>query len=188
MPTDLKSRREKISKALENLKILLELPKLYLSNYFSDLRNQVDKEISLDLIKEEKKKRQLNKLWKQMIEKIDSFEKQCIKNPITNTEAINQKLDSIEEVLSKQETNNFDEIHQEIIDEEINVLKQLFQNRTIVFVNLNDLCNLHFAFVDKYSPCDWSYEATTCYIKKNLIQRTLLIINDKFIRKDAIER
>ena len=56
---------------------ICEIPKLYLANYFSDLRRDIDFEI---VQKKEPNNRKLNELWLEIIKKIDSFEKECINN------------------------------------------------------------------------------------------------------------
>ncbi len=74
--------KEKLLNNLAKLNTIIELPNLYLSDYFCNLRNKVDRECALkqqELQNDKEKKNELDELWKQMISKIDSFEKNCIR-------------------------------------------------------------------------------------------------------------
>ena len=89
--------KDQLLKQLADLKQIVESPKFYLANYFSDLRNNVDKQIVLNQAKNDANQEKLQKLWEQMIEKIDLFEKQYINNRLVNIVAIKQKLNLINE-------------------------------------------------------------------------------------------
>ena len=72
--------KEKIFNDLNELKDALEFPNLYMANYFNDLRNDVDKAFApkqLEFLHDQEKKKQIDNLWKQIIAKIDTFEKNC---------------------------------------------------------------------------------------------------------------
>ena len=120
--------REQLLKDLDELKEIIESPSLYLESYFADMRNDVDKEFTSKLAHQQddnQTENELNQLWQVMIEKINSFEQQCI---------------------STQE------------------MKQLFQNKTIHFIEFKDIL------------AEW---------KRYLIDRKICIINDEKIRKKA---
>ena len=123
----------------DDLKQIIEIPSLYLSNYFNELRNEVD----LECLKKQKQyeernqenKTKINEIWKEMITKIDSFEKQCINNTIKDHQQVINRLESIELMLNNNEFNtNLEEIKETIEREETNCLQELFQNKTIVFI------------------------------------------------------
>ena len=72
--------KEKIFNDLNELKDALEFPNLYMANYFNDLRNDVDKAFApkqLEFLHDQEKKKQIDDLWQQMINRIDTFEKNC---------------------------------------------------------------------------------------------------------------
>ena len=88
---------------LDTLKKITEFPNLYLADYFNDLRNKVDKECDpkqQELQNDKEKKR--NELWKQMITKIDSFEKNCIRK-IYDFDVIKIRINEIEEILNSEQ-------------------------------------------------------------------------------------
>ena len=133
--------REKLLKDLDELKQIATIPNLYLANYFIRLRNDVDKEIApkqLILKNNEQKKNELNELWQIFIAKIDSFEKNCTRKRF-NLEANIKRLNAIETMLkSKEAFNNLKEAEEEICNEEINLMKNVFQNKTIFLTKTND--------------------------------------------------
>ncbi len=74
--------KDKILNDLDKLKGIIELPDLYLADYFDALRNRVDKECAtkqLKLQNDKEKKNELDELWQKMITKIDLFERKCIR-------------------------------------------------------------------------------------------------------------
>ena len=142
-------RRDQLLKELDQVRKVCAMPKLYLANYFADLRDQIDIQIVPKHLKEtnQQKKAELSDLWQNMIDKIDQYEKSLlnIKNQTVFISTI-QKLESLEEKLEKCEQLKTDqelnEIEQEILYEELIVLKHLFQNKTIAlteFSQKNDL-------------------------------------------------
>ena len=56
------------------------MPKLYVADYFLDLRNKVDKEMFLKQVihkNDNEIKNELTKIWEELILQINWFEKQC---------------------------------------------------------------------------------------------------------------
>ncbi len=97
--------KEKLLNNLVKLNTIIELPNLYLSDYFCNLRNKVDRECALkqqELQNDKEKKNELDELWKQMISKIDSFEKNCIRK--TYDLDVNKiRINEIEEILNSEQ-------------------------------------------------------------------------------------
>lgn len=115
---------------LDELKRICEQPRLYLTNYFAQLRTQVDKEIVSKQLnqQDEKKKSKLNEIWQHMIEAIGCFERNCIKCDSF------QVMSYAEEITDLKHKN----LKQTIQMKVNNNLKRLFKNKTIAFVNIND--------------------------------------------------
>ena len=157
--------RDRCLKELEDFEQLCESPRLYLADFFIDLRNQVDFQIVSKQTKVENLQ-QLNKIWIKIIKKIDSFEKECANNPEEKT--IKKRLnDTLEyELIKNNFKYNSNCILLNIQNEEENILKKLFKNKTIAFLNCKD-------FADKS--------------KRELIERKLVVINDEFIRPKALK-
>ena len=144
---------EKLLNDSNNIKDIIDFPSLYLENYFIELRNDIDKEFALkqlELQNDEEKKKDLNELWQKIIEKTDSFEKSCIKSSY-DLEKHKTRINKIDTILNNQETINLKKAEEEIKTEEINLLKILFQNKTILFLKNQKLVILNDEFISKTS-------------------------------------
>ena len=145
--------KEKLLNDSNKIKDIIDFPSLYLENYFIELRNDIDKEFALkqlELQNDEEKKKDLNELWQKIIEKTDSFEKSCIKSSY-DLEKHKTRINKIETILNNQETINLKKAEEEIKTEEINLLKILFQNKTILFLKNQKLVILNDEFISKTS-------------------------------------
>lgn len=132
---------------LDDYKSMFEIPRLYLSNHFIDLRNQVDKAYTQKLIDKSIDKQvvdNLNKHWLEMINKINEFESDCLKRQKTNKfkqeiEAKNKEtIKEIETSLSKTS----EEIESMIKKYTNNKKKQSFNNSE----SLKDLKSIAMPF------------------------------------------
>ncbi len=103
--------KEELIKDLGELKNNAELPALFLTNYFLELRKKVDNEIATkqmnlkegDDIEENKKK--LNEIWRDLIVEIDSFESQLNKSTFDLKEN-KERINSIEAMLKEDSNEN----------------------------------------------------------------------------------
>ncbi len=75
---------ESLLTELNELREIVEFPRLYLINYFIDLKNQVDKQFALKQFREQniETNQKLSKTWQKMISFIDLFEKECLNQKI----------------------------------------------------------------------------------------------------------
>jgi hypothetical protein len=164
-------KKDQLQIELDNLRLICLSPLLYLINYFSDLRSQVDIEIlRKQLIKpfDLKKNKKIKELWIEMIAKIEIFEKKCIKNKF-NLQAEKERLGSIDALLNDEnKLKDLNKIKKAIEIEEYRILSELFKNQTIAFVNIKQLN-------DKQE-------------KELLIDKKLVILNDGFIRLKSINQ
>lgn len=143
---------------LEELKTITQTPKLYLSKYFTDLRTQVDLDyaaISINKDISNENKDQSNKLWTEMIDKINHFEQEVLRNiPKNGFKTIDLKrpkrknLKLIERVTNELQKKLF--LNQTILylSKETCKNKELFQNSKFnnillhlkdVFINSKDI-------------------------------------------------
>ena len=131
------TKKRQMLQKIEDLKLIIEIPKLYLANYFQDLRNEVDKEMLPKQIlhhNDTEMKNEIDQIWNEMISKIDSFEKQCKNKDELQTNL--NRIDDIRIMLDNQdELTTLEIIEDKIKNEEFNLLKKLFQNKTIIFEN-----------------------------------------------------
>ena len=129
------AKREQMLSKLEDLKKIVEIPKLYVADYFIELRNKVDKEMfSKQMIHKDdnQMKNEISETWKKLISRIDSFEKECI-----NTDKLqlnSNRIDEIRIMLDNiNEETNLGIIEDKIQEEELNLFKKIFQNKTIIY-------------------------------------------------------
>ena len=180
-------KREQLMKHLEKLNDACELPGLYLTNYFVILRNDVDKEIVSKQInlqdKDQKKHKKLNELWQEIIIRINSLESQCI-NCAMNLSENKQKINSIEsQLLNNVESIDLSKLKDIIENEEINLMQNLFQNKTIVFYNIKDLKNSETDGAEfKETEIENLIEP-----ERELIDGKLIILNGETFRLKAFE-
>jgi len=130
-------KRKNLLKSVGELKEIADFPSLYLANYFMTMRNDVDKELVLkqvNILNDEAKKNELNKMWLQIIEKIDSFEKNCMRKSYDDLNENIKRLNEIETKLNTKQSISLKEMEESIRDEETFLLENLFQNKTIFFV------------------------------------------------------
>jgi len=140
-----------IEKELNHLKLIFECPRLYLGDYFADLKSQIDmlfarKEI---LQVNEKIKANINYNWNQMINKISSFETECFKNRSHNsfeaklTEDIKEKLHSIDNQL-KSDIVKSEDIRNEIVGALFRLKQNVFLNKSMLFMDNSKHETNHF--------------------------------------------
>ncbi len=179
--------QENVFRIFEKLKMLVQLPRLYLSNYFSDIRTEIDLaffEKELGIIDNENKLK-LRHNWQEMINKVNSFEEEClIERSIKKFKEISCDskpiVDSLEEKYdSALKTNNEYELkHLEELayDEMYKIETRLFQNRTIVFLDRSKSNNskLFLDYLSLFAKLD----------NKTTVGKLLIIPNHCFGEKE----
>ncbi len=128
--TESQKAYDELKMELSLVRKILKMPSFYLANYFIELRAQIDKQISFQLanLEEDEKKKELNKTRTTLIDRIDSFEKKCIKNKLNKeeTEAAHERLNSVENQLNDysnliqfktQKKNDIDQLLDAHLDE-----------------------------------------------------------------------
>jgi regulator of sigma D len=136
------SRTEDINSKLEDLKMMCNSPRLFLSNYFFEIKNEIDKNLAnktmneLDL----QIKQQINDIWIEMIKNIEIYENKFYMNKLSN-ESVNltiKKINSIQVMLDNVSSGHFNQIEQLMEDEEYFIQNVLFSNKTLLLFNDND--------------------------------------------------
>jgi hypothetical protein len=154
-------RIQQIKSELQELKLTCKYQELFFRKYFNSLRSQINTELTQKLLSQQlaEKKKDLNKLWNQLNEKIDYFESYYLNTKLTDKfiNDLTTKLNSIETLLKSREYCLIDSL---ILNEKEKIERNLFQNKTIVFLVVKDYLN-------------GSY--------RDLIDGKLLILNDVFI-------
>jgi hypothetical protein len=93
---------------------IIEYPKLFLVNYFSELRTEIDRSFAKKQLMHQSDHfilKTTNKKWNEFIQKIDLYEAELLQN------------------LKNLKTNDLTHLHEE------KIFKMLFANRTVVFLN-----------------------------------------------------
>ena len=159
--------KEKISRLIEKLKMLVELPRLYLSNYFSDIRTEIDLaffEKELGIFDAENRVK-LRRNWQEMIDSVNSFEEECLigrsikkfkeisfgSKPIVD--CMEEKYDSALKTKNDYELKLLEDL---AYDEMCKIEKKLFQNKTIFFLNRTKSNNskLFLDYLNIYTKLD----------------------------------
>ena len=104
-------------------------------------------------------KKELTKLWNQLTNKLDLLEEECLKNKL-NKEFTQNTIKNLNEIEAMFKTADSTLIEKLIRNEEENIQRNLFKNRTILLINCKDYLN---KFYRELSDCK------------------LLILNDAFI-------
>lgn len=116
--------------SLDAFKFASEHPQLFLSEYFMDLKNQINIEAEKTLSNENNinnnvNKFKINKKRHAMIEQINSFEKECLTNcstKIKNEDNLNFNI-NIKDISTEQELKQFEKLK-----------RRLFLNRNMIFI------------------------------------------------------
>ena len=163
---------EKINafKNFDELKSIFYNPKLFLADYFIDLRTQVDLVFCL--------KRNMANEWLEIIERINSFEKKTYNNTsliqifLSNMQLIEIKLKSID--------SDHIKIIQQIKEIKYNIEKILFSNKTIAFIKdfRNEKNNFLIIINDEYlsnNALFYSYSTETIILSNEQLKSLYLM-------------
>ena len=108
----------------EKLKSIIESPRLYLSEHFTDLRTNIDKDYALISLDGEYKEEN-NNIWNKMINRVNEYEQECL-NKITKKGFSQEIRDETNQLIETVQTGYvIRELHEE----------QLFKLQEIIFIN-----------------------------------------------------
>ncbi len=123
----------------EELKSIYSMPKIYLANYFSDLKMKV------------KKKQENKEKLMQLLNKIHLFENESYQNVLLIRNAFDNKLKQISNQISSYNNNNnnsnLNELNNDIDEIKYKIDKILFSNKSVLFDENNLLLIL---IIDEY--------------------------------------
>ncbi len=190
---ELKSQIESLKQSC-NEPILLRLA---IANHFISLRNELDKEYKQNLTINQndlQKIDNLNRIWQNSIKKIESFECQINSYKLSENilTAACERLKKIEAMIldSSSDEKNLNAIDQFIKNEKNQLNKQLFQNKTIFFLDAQQCVDLRLKNYLWQSEAQ-SYETSWFEDDENdenneITIGKLVLINDEFLG-DIIE-
>ncbi len=163
---------------IQKLNEICQVPQLFLTNYFSELKRDVDIQFVA------KNQPNNTELWRQIINKIESFEKECMKNISLDKEALTKSFNQIESIIERSQPN-LENINELIRNVETNIIKCLLRNKTIVFIDA-------FKQDEKEEQQQQEQEEKMSVTEdksenKKPIDKRLVIINDEFIHPEQIK-
>jgi len=171
--TSINDEKTEIKSLLEEFKLAVNRPRLYVIKYFEDLKNQIDIEFCKILneinneLAEQQEKEEIFEKQAILIDKINEFESLCLIKINDDSEIEFQMIiGQIENNLNEQDISQDElrKIYGLLSNEVEKVQKILFQNKAMFFLNANEI---------------------TC--KKNL-PGMLITIEECFIRKESFMR
>jgi len=129
------------------MKSMIASPKCFLIQHFDDVQNKIDLEFQKYLDNNELKVESKEKAileQQEMIDEVDSFQKQCLANLKTDSHQIN--LEEFEKRLQLQDKDDVMELDKDLCCAIHNIQKELFMNQGIVFFTRDDYEKIFFEF------------------------------------------
>lgn len=146
---------EQLKTYLNNLKSVIKSPRLYLSDFFTDLRNTIDIqcESSIQKLTDDEASKSLE--WQSLlISEVDAFEKECLSKLNNNGVLTNSLIKQVKHVMTAIEVNSktgalvdspkLNEIKCLLEETTSDILKVLFRNQGIVFLSKEFLSSFIF--------------------------------------------
>lgn len=124
---------DKLETVLSELKSAVNSPKVYLTTYFEDIRNQIDVGCQIYLNRRDlatTAKEQAIQQQQEMINEVDLFEKQCL----SNLQKIPRDFRDLEELESRLENrNSLKKLEKDIYSRLHETKKLIFMNKGILY-------------------------------------------------------
>ena len=181
----------KLNQQLEELKIILDSPKIFLRKYFLELRNDINNSfIQQHEYIDEIQKSNLLENWLKIITKLNEFENNCyshLVNELDHKVFDTSKL-KLSQLNKRNSMNSIEmlcqEIHDLIQSEKFKVERTVFCNKTIFFMSKFKL-NDNLPLVDHFNK---KSEILRLFEKMNpdVTAGKLIIINDEYFNKEDL--
>lgn len=122
-----------LNKELDHLKLIATIPRLYLSNYFINLRNEIDLIFAPKSIVNNSDALCFKKTWKEIIEAVDTFESKLDVKRFTLSQTV---IDETNQQITHIQTKLTETHIQDSIDKEKHKLERiLLKNKTILILD-----------------------------------------------------
>lgn len=177
----------------EVLKVAFNSPKLYLVDFFDNLRAEVDIEYELSSQKKTKSEnaptnsKQLLEEYESIINKITSYERECLANCTTQSEERNRVAETINEIecalksLQKNDVHKFSVIQKVFEETMLRFKRILFMNRSMIFLTRCDLKEIF----ELISGSNLRYSKLS--LNKASFNFLLVIIKNTFMSHDFLD-
>jgi len=187
-------KRDELKNSLKEFKLAVNRPRLYVFEFFGDLKNKID--IQFCKILFETNNVQMNKeIYEQqakLIEKVQEFESQCSSqiNEENMSDHLNETIEGIEKDLkepniSQDELGKIDRV---LSDEFENIHKIIFQDKFMFFVNAIEIIEAFDKLVNsgtnegsQYLEC---LKSLSKKIKERNLSGFLINVDECFIHKE----
>jgi hypothetical protein len=162
-----------INEKFEHLKFLFECPRLFLSNFFNDLKAEIDSSFAL---KEQSinDKEILTENWTNIIKRVEEFELECFRAKKKNEfqKEFQQEMSELisliaSDLIRKKADNVLDDLISQNI---LKIEKELFLNKTIVYLDESKTERNIFDEIDLETTAG-----------------KLLIINDQYLSSNELQ-
>lgn len=148
---DITSNKLRLKRLLDELKWIIESPKIFLFDHFSNLINKIDfaaarQSQNLKNIRNNENLMKINQVWNRMFDMIKTFELECFENLneklLNNTfndlisEETNETIRSVEANLKRYKeltTQEIDQIDEILYEETTRIKRVLFRNKCLIF-------------------------------------------------------
>ena len=191
--TSIEEKKAEALNLLEQLKSAVNQPRLYVYQFFEDMRNDIDIQSCIAL--NETNKEQIHEHQAKLIDKVQEFESLCLQK--INADSASDFQMTIEQtesylngpVVAQAELDRFKEL---LSNELLKVEKALFQNECIFFVKaseIDDEIDVEEATVGDNDENGSDDSVNDNLIKKaNLFGGLLITVEDCFIRRKGFNK
>ena len=145
-----------INGKLKHLKFLFECPRLFLSNFFNDLKAEIDSSFVLkELSLSENERKILIKNWIDIIKRVEVFEAECfrVKNKNEFQKEFQHEMSKLisyieTDLIQHKKTENNENLEDLICENILKLERELFLNKTIVYLDESKTERNFFQYID----------------------------------------
>ena len=130
-----------LKKKYDELKAIVDHPKLYLVNCFDEIRNEIDIECAKYLDKKnlaQELKEKAIEQQQEMIDELEAFQRQCLANRNCSNPNDQSQLDELEQRLKFVDKNGVSDLEKDLTCAIYNRKKMLFMNQGVIFNTTNE--------------------------------------------------
>ena len=181
--TSLDEKKAEVQSLLENLKSAVNQPRLYVFQFFEDLKNDIDIQ-SCKTLNETNKERVYEHQAK-LINKVQEFESLCLEQ--INEESacdVQVTIEQIEADLNGAAEAELDRINGLLSNELLKIEKVLFQDKCMLFVKAGENDDESSYYGNKTDNLEFISEI----LQKKYLYGLLITVEDCFLRKGVFNK
>lgn len=139
-------KMNKLNDKFSKLKSLKNSPRLFIVNYFDEIRNIIDIECENYLIKHGEEREITIQQQEEMIKEVDLFEKKCLSN-LESDQCFSIDLDNLQNKIESLDKNEVKKAEKELDSAIYRIEKTLLMDQGIVFLNEEQPMSLFGALI-----------------------------------------